>query len=62
QISISLVNTSNKNIDNLEIKLPLNVLTDDIFVSQPIIINKLNTNYGNIGARNKGIDLSPTEG
>lgn len=47
QISISLVNTSNKNIDNLEIKLPLNVLTDDIFVSQPIIINKLNTNYGN---------------
>jgi hypothetical protein len=47
QISISLMNFSNKNINNLEIKLPLNVEANNIFVSQPIMINKINTNYGN---------------
>ncbi|GIP54812.1 hypothetical protein [Paenibacillus vini] len=47
QISVSILNFSNKNINNLEIKLPIDVPANNIIVTQPVTINKVVTNYGN---------------
>ncbi|MFF2016073.1 hypothetical protein [Paenibacillus sp. NPDC058177] len=46
QISISILNSSDKNINNIEVNLPLNIEKKDIISSQPIVINRVNANYG----------------
>lgn len=46
QTSISILNSTDKNISNIEFSLPLNVEKKDIITSQPIVIKKVNANYG----------------